>query len=197
MCCTRLAENTGRKKLPFLAPFTQLCRTVSLQLSLRHVPTIGKNLLNSDTSSTYPHNMLNFGLLTAEICWWVWGTPANFNGFRVLAALLHEQRAPPIFGRATITLGTGPHSSYAYILHIIITLPIICNAICTVTQNLGKPIPHQRCLYAHVTLLLWPPCIAHAVIVFLSCGFFYLLSIFSSLILSRRILDVYHTFNLH
>ena len=29
------------------------------------------------------------GLLAAEICWRVWGTPANFNGFRVLAALLH------------------------------------------------------------------------------------------------------------
>ena len=35
------------------------------------------------------HNMVNFGLLTAEICWRVWVTPANFNGFRVLAALLH------------------------------------------------------------------------------------------------------------
>jgi len=32
---------------------------------------------------------VNFGLLTAEICWRVWGTHANFNGFRVLAALLH------------------------------------------------------------------------------------------------------------
>jgi len=52
-------------------------------------------------------------------------TPGNFSGFRVLAALLHgtlvvgvsqncgvEQRAPPVFGRATITLGIGPHSSY-------------------------------------------------------------------------------------
>jgi len=29
------------------------------------------------------------GLLTAEIHPVVWGTPANFNGFRVLAALLH------------------------------------------------------------------------------------------------------------
>ena len=36
-----------------------------------------------------PDNMVNFGLLTAEICWRVWGTPGNFNGFRVLAALLH------------------------------------------------------------------------------------------------------------
>ena len=29
--------------------------------------------------------------LTAEICWRVWGTPANFNGFRVLASLLHRR----------------------------------------------------------------------------------------------------------
>jgi len=33
--------------------------------------------------------MVNFGLLAAEICWQVWGTPAQFNGFRILAALLH------------------------------------------------------------------------------------------------------------
>jgi len=33
--------------------------------------------------------MVNFGPLAAEVCWWVWGTPANFNDFRVLAALLH------------------------------------------------------------------------------------------------------------
>jgi len=29
------------------------------------------------------------GPLTAEIDRVVWGTPANFNGFRVLAALMH------------------------------------------------------------------------------------------------------------
>ena len=39
-----------------------------------------KNLLNSNTSSTCPDNMVNFGLLTAEICWRVWGTPTNFKG---------------------------------------------------------------------------------------------------------------------
>jgi len=33
--------------------------------------------------------MANFGLLATEIVSLVWGTPANFNGFRVLAALLH------------------------------------------------------------------------------------------------------------
>jgi len=67
--------------------------------------------------------MVNFGPLAAEICPVVWGTPANFNGFLDLAALLHgtvvsgrqpklcgvEQRAPPIFDRAAITLGISPH----------------------------------------------------------------------------------------
>jgi len=28
-----------------------------------------KNLLNSNTSSTRPHNMVNLGPLMAEICW--------------------------------------------------------------------------------------------------------------------------------
>jgi len=66
-------------------------------------------------SCTCLHNMANFGPLAAEISSLVWGTPENFNGFRVLAALLHgtlvvgvsqtrgvEQRAPRIFGRAAI-----------------------------------------------------------------------------------------------
>jgi len=34
--------------------------------------------------------MVNFGPLTAEIGLGVRGTPANFNGFRVLAAILHD-----------------------------------------------------------------------------------------------------------
>jgi len=48
-----------------------------------------KNLLNSSISPTRPYNMVNFGPLPAEIGLGVWGTPANFNGFRVLAPLLH------------------------------------------------------------------------------------------------------------
>ena len=36
-----------------------------------------------------PYNMVNFGPLAPEIVSLVWGTPANFNGFRILAALLH------------------------------------------------------------------------------------------------------------
>jgi len=33
--------------------------------------------------------MVKFSVLTAEICWQVWGTPANYNEFRIFAALLH------------------------------------------------------------------------------------------------------------
>jgi len=40
-----------------------------------------KKWLNSSMSSTCLNNMANFGPLTVEICWQVWGTPANFNGF--------------------------------------------------------------------------------------------------------------------
>jgi len=90
MCCTRLAANTRRKngaKTRHLGTIVQLCQAESSQLI--HVLTTGKNLLNSNVSRTCPHNMANFGPLAAEICWRVWGTPANFNAFRVLAALLH------------------------------------------------------------------------------------------------------------
>jgi len=40
--------------------------------------------------------MVNFGLLTADIGWQVWGTPENFNGFRVLASLLHRRRSTKV-----------------------------------------------------------------------------------------------------
>jgi len=41
---------------------------------------------------------VNFGLLAAEIGPVVWGTPANFNGFRVLAALLHGSQLSQVVG---------------------------------------------------------------------------------------------------
>jgi len=48
-----------------------------------------KNLLSSNITCKCPHNMVNFGPLAAEILSLVWGTSGNFNGFRVLAPLLH------------------------------------------------------------------------------------------------------------
>jgi len=52
-----------------------------------------KKLLNSNISYRYIQNMINFGPLMAEIDWRVWGTPANFNGFRVFASLLQRRRS--------------------------------------------------------------------------------------------------------
>jgi len=87
MCGTRLAANTGRKKSLFWHHGTTLSGCIfEAKVCINNRK---KNLLNSDTSSTRSHNMVNFGLLTAEICWRVWGIRANFNGFRVLAVLLH------------------------------------------------------------------------------------------------------------
>jgi len=76
-CCTRLAGNTGRKKSPkfrHLRSIAQLCRAISSQL--RHISTIGKKLLNSNTSSTCPHSMVNFSPLTAEILFESLGHPS-------------------------------------------------------------------------------------------------------------------------
>jgi len=73
---------------PSVHHHTTLSAYISSQL--RHVSTIGKKLLNSNISPTSPHNVANVGPPTAEIGiigWRVWGTPANFNAFHVLASL--------------------------------------------------------------------------------------------------------------
>ena len=61
-----------------------------------HIDNRKKNLLSSNISSRCPHNMVNFGLLAAEISWRVWGTPINFNGCCVLAALLQRRRSTKV-----------------------------------------------------------------------------------------------------
>jgi len=71
-------------KSPSVYNIAQLCRAISSQL--RHASTIGKYLLSINISPTCPYNMVNFGPLAAEIVSLVWGTPADFNGFRVLTA---------------------------------------------------------------------------------------------------------------
>ena len=82
-----------------------------------------KNLLSSSISSTCPHNMVNFGLLAAEIISLVWGTPGNFNGFRVLAALLRgtlvvgvSQTAALNRGRHLYSAGRSSRWALAHIL---------------------------------------------------------------------------------
>ena len=48
-----------------------------------------KNLLGSNISPHVLTILANVGPLAAKIVSLVWGTPANFNGFCILAALLH------------------------------------------------------------------------------------------------------------
>ena len=98
MCCTRLAENTGRRNDAKIAIWAPLHNFVALYQCIfatkACIDNRKKNLSNSNMSFTRPHNMANLGPLTVEICWRVWGTPANFNGFCVLASLLQRCRSP-------------------------------------------------------------------------------------------------------
>jgi len=66
-------------------------------------------MLSSSMSFRSPHNMVNFGPLTAEIGSGAWGTPVNFNGFRVLAALLHGSQVSSEHQRNFVALNRGRH----------------------------------------------------------------------------------------
>ena len=97
MCGTRLAANTGRKKVAknrHLGTIAQLCQAISSQL--RHVSTIGKKIVKQQYLLYMSHNMVNFGPLAAEIVSLVWRTPGNFNGFRVLSTLLQRRRSTEV-----------------------------------------------------------------------------------------------------
>jgi len=76
-----------RKKSPSRHHFTTLSGDIFATKA--RVDNRKKDLLNSNSSSTCPCNMVNFGPVMAEISSGVWGSPANFIGFHVLAALLH------------------------------------------------------------------------------------------------------------
>jgi len=90
-------------------------------------------------SSTCPYNMVNFGPLAAEIVSLVWGTPANFNGFRVLAALLHgtvlvrvSQTAALNRGRHLYLAGRPSHWALAHISSCIVISASVCSYTYTV-----------------------------------------------------------------
>jgi len=91
MRCRRLAEITGRKKSPkshHLRTIVQFCQAISPQL--RHVSTIRKKL---DKQQYLLHMSPQYGELRPTNGWdrsGSLGHRANFNGFRVLAALLHR-----------------------------------------------------------------------------------------------------------
>ena len=91
MCCTRLAGNTGCKNDAKKSPTRHYRSTLSACIfATKAYIDNRKKRVKQQYLSTRPRNMSNFGgQLTAEIGSGVWGTPVNFNGFRVLAALLH------------------------------------------------------------------------------------------------------------
>jgi len=126
MCCMRLAENTGRKKIAKNSPSGHYCTTSSGYIFTTKACTVNrkKNLLNSNISSTCAHNMATFGPLAAEIGLPVWGIPANFNGFWVLVSLLHRRLSTEVnqtLHGVWLSLGQV-HYMYIYIY----TFPGVC-----------------------------------------------------------------------
>ena len=102
-----------------LGTIPQLCLAISSQL--RHVSTIGKKLVKQQ----YLLYMFSqYGeLRPTEIVSLVWGTPANFNWFRVLASLLHgtlvvgdSQTAALNRGRHLCSAGRPSRWALAHIL---------------------------------------------------------------------------------
>jgi len=94
MCCTHLAGNTRPKKsLEIQDPKNGQKFTITTLLGYVFATKARidnrKKLVRQQYSPTRPHNMVNFGPLADEIVSLVWGTPAIFNGSRILAALLH------------------------------------------------------------------------------------------------------------
>jgi len=175
MCCAWLAENTAHKKSPSGHRPTTLSGYI---FAIKARINNWKNLLSTNISPMCPHNMVNFGPLAAEIDPVVWGTPANFNGFLVLAALLHDTL---VFGVShTAALNRGRHlysagrpSRWA-LAHILVLWCCFCHqqtaskqqpalhlwwkdvAACTpATANTNKRTPLLSFSFLHLSLDLW------------------------------------------
>jgi len=99
-----------------------------------HIDNQKKSLLKSNISPTCAHYMLNIGPLVAVICWRVWGNPANFNGFHVLAALQCDtgSRRQPNFAalnRGRHLYSAGPPFPQIDIIRAVVI--VCCTVQCT------------------------------------------------------------------
>jgi len=115
MCCTRLAENTGRKnyaKNRHLRTIAQLCTAISSQV--RHISTIGKKTFKQQSLL---HMSSQYGELRPT------------NGWDLLASLGHPSKSQPVsrlgFVTAPMSLNGGQENfagclavSWAGTLHI-------------------------------------------------------------------------------
>jgi len=117
MCSTRLTGNTGRKNDAKKSSSSHYRTNLSgyIFATKARIDNWKKNLLSGNISPTCPYNMVNFGPLAADIVSLVWVTPANFNGFRFLAALLHSQTPALNRGRHLYSAGRPSRWALAHI----------------------------------------------------------------------------------
>ena len=108
-----------------------------------------KNLLRSNISSTCPHNMVNFGPLTAEIGSGVWGTPTNFNGFCVLQRYCTASSSGRQPNFALCLAVSWPGTLYIHFLDLLLWSPYV----------IGRPYIFSCCsfyLLSSFLLLFFP-----------------------------------------
>jgi len=87
--------------------------------------------------------MVNFSPLSAEIDRWVWGTPANFDRFRILASLLHRRHST----EANQTLhDVWPHPGLVHCVHFWGSCPLM--EFCQVQISLCDQVLHSPILAA-------------------------------------------------
>ena len=169
MRCTRLAANTGCKKVAKnrnLGTIAQLCRAISSQLT--HVSTIGKKLLSSSTSGIGPLPSGSNILIKSKI--------SKQCIRRFSNVYRHRRRRAKIFGW-----------SKAQPRGIITDMVLQC--------RMSASIPSQHQATITILGLVMAALCNRGAIIFLPCSFFLLSSssFFSSPNLSGRRSDVCHT----
>jgi len=92
--------------------------------------------------------MVNFGPLVAEIVSLVWGTPGDFNGFRVLAALLHGTLVVGVsqtaaFNRGRHLYSAGRPSRWA-LSHILVADVLFFSALMLSVKVTGRPVENLQ-----------------------------------------------------
>ena len=100
-CCTRLAKIQDAKKSPKIAIRHHRTTLSAYVFACKaHIDNRKKSVKEQYILQMFQQYMVNFGPLAAEIDSVVWGTPANFNGFRVLCSLLRKPtKLCTMFGR--------------------------------------------------------------------------------------------------
>jgi len=93
MYCTRLAENTGQKLRKILPSAPRHTTSLGYIFAIKACVNYQKKLVKQQYLLHMSSQYDECRCTTAVIGWRVWGTPADFNGFCVLALLLHQRRS--------------------------------------------------------------------------------------------------------